>query len=373
MRHIKYLLGLVVLLVNINFAFAKSEVVIKVENSSGIDRAIETVEVEWNLLAAKGLKADQTIVLDADGNEIPSQIIKSKAGEAQQLIFQVQLDADADKAYTIKKGKPVAYPTKVYGKMVPTRYNDFAWENDVMAYRIYHSDLIPIDGPSGGIDVWSKRTSDLIVDKWYKDGGYHHDHGQGCDFYKVGPSLGAGGISLLEDGKMQKHANYTDAKIIASGPIRLIVEFSFAEQSVNGKTVAMTKTLSLDAGSSLNRFDVVFDTELKELPLTTGIVKRSGKGQVCMNEELGCIMYWEPEYKTYGHAGLAIIMTEASTMGTLENHIVAYDKATPNKAYTYYSGACWDKAEHFNTPKEWKAYLQLYKQQLTKPLKVTVE
>lgn len=373
MKRIKYLLGIIMLLLNINLALAKSGVVVKVENTTDSDRLIETVELAWSILAEKGLEVGQTIVLDASGNEIPSQLIKASNGEVTSLIFQCQLDAMAQTSFTIKKGKPANYPSKAYGKMESSRFNDFAWENDVIAFRIYHSDLMPIDGPSGGIDIWAKRTNELIVDKWYKEGDYHNDHGQGCDSYKVGPTLGAGGLSLIEDGNMNKHANYTDANIIANGPIRLIVEFSFNPQSIQGQKVSMSKTLTLDAGSSLNKFDVLYKSKKSELPLVTGILKRPNAGKICMDEGNGILAYWEPVNKKYGQTGLAIIMEESSTMGTLENHIVAYATATAGEAFTYYSGACWDKADHFKTLKDWKAYLQQYKQQLTTPLTITVE
>ena len=69
-----------------------------------------------------------------------------------------------------------------------------------MAFRIYGQALVPIDGPSNGIDLWYKRTSDLIIDKWYANdlagiASYHNDNGEGLDDYKVGRTLGAGAMA----------------------------------------------------------------------------------------------------------------------------------------------------------------------------------
>ncbi len=351
----------------------ESAATVSLKNPTAFDRTLETVEVPWRPMEKKGLQVGNTIVVNNMGEEVPSQILSDKNGKPLTLLFQTQLKAEENTRFFVKKGKPASYATQVYAKVEPRRYNDFAWENDVMAYRIYHSDLIPVDGPSGGIDVWAKRTKDMVIDTWFEHMDYHTDHGQGCDSYKVGPTLGAGSIALLEDGKIKTHANYTNAKIIAQGPIRLIAEFSFAEQEIQGKKVTTMKTLSLDAGSSLNKFDVIFDSELQDLELVTGIAKRKDKGQICMNEQEGYLMYWEPENAPFGHTGLGIIMPKSANMGTLDNQLVAYGIAKSQKAFTYYSGACWSTAAYFKSPKDWKSYLQNFKRQLKQPLEITVE
>ena len=365
--------SLTLLLLTFGNIAAKSKLEVSVTNPSELNRSIETVEVSWSDIADKGLEAEKCIVLNDREEEIASQVVYNAQHEAEYLLFQTQLKAAESAQFTIRKGTPAEYPTQIFAKAEPKRYNDFAWENNVIAYRIYHTDLIPIDGPSSGIDVWSKRTQEMVIEKWFSHMNYHKDHGQGCDSYKVGPTLGAGGIALLENNHIKGFGNYTTVVIRANGPLRLIAEFSFEEQNINGQKVSMKKTLTYDAGKSLNKFDVVFNTELKELPVVTGITKRKGKGQLCMNEELGCIMYWEPKNAPNGHTGVGIVMPEASTMGTLENHIVAYGNAKPQKKFTYYSGACWDKGGIFTSAKAWKAHLQQHKEQLSLPLQVTVK
>jgi len=54
-----------------------------------------------------------------------------------------------------------------------------AWESDRIAHRMYHQDLIPGEGTvSSGVDVWIKSTRALVINKWYKNGDYHNDHGE---------------------------------------------------------------------------------------------------------------------------------------------------------------------------------------------------
>ena len=61
----------------------------------------------------------------------------------------------------------------------------------------------------------------LIVDRWYRSGDYHKDHGEGLDFYKVGPSRGCGGTGLYAEGALHVSRNYKAARRTANGPVRV--------------------------------------------------------------------------------------------------------------------------------------------------------
>jgi hypothetical protein len=88
---------------------------------------------------------------------------------------------------------PSDFAPKTYARFVPERYDDFAWENDRIAFRVYGKALEKVpDEMAHGQDVWAKRTSEMVINKWYKSCDYHVDHGQGLDFYDVGFSLGSG-------------------------------------------------------------------------------------------------------------------------------------------------------------------------------------
>ncbi len=352
-----------------------------VENKTAIDRGIETIELDWSTLAAKGAKAEQVIITDfLTGQEIPSQIVNDASGNPELLIFQTKLSVGTVAYYIVKNGNPQEYTKKAGGRVVPERYNDYAWENDVVAFRVYQEKLIPVDGPSGGIDVWSKSTKGLIIDSWYEGEDYHKDHGEGCDSYKVGPTLGGGGIALVENETLNLHANYKEATIIADGPIRISASLTFGTQTLGGKEVNMTKIISLDAGSNLNKYEVTFDSDISELPIATGIVRRKSPGNVYMNEDAGILAYWEPENKTFGHTGLGIVMPNSSIMRTMDEHFVALATAKSGEPFTYYSGACWSKStksfRKSNTPRnnsEWIAYLKRQMEQEKYPLEVLIK
>lgn len=74
-----------------------------------------------------------------------------------------------------------------------------AVENQYMALRIYFND-------SGAIDVYSKNGRGLELEQygWYPDSLAQADYGAGCDEYRVGKTVGLGGIALWDGEKEVK-------------------------------------------------------------------------------------------------------------------------------------------------------------------------
>ena len=204
---------------------SKNEIKVTVKNSLNIKRVNETVEVSMADIA-KNIGGDASfVVLDPSGVEIPSQLIYAGESKPQKLIFQATVNENASAEYSIKKGTPSSYPQKAFGRFVPERYDDYAWENDRIAFRIYGLALIPKDGASNGLDVWVKRTDNLIVDKWYSDYllkkiSYHKDNGEGCDCFKVGRTLGAGGVAPYVNDSIWLGINFQSYQVLDNGPIR---------------------------------------------------------------------------------------------------------------------------------------------------------
>ena len=133
---------------------------------------------------------------------------------------------------------------------MPERKDDFAWENDRMAFRMY-GPALAAEGAKGGIDVWTKSVRYPIVDKWYKAGPdtYHDDHGEGMDAYKVGPTLGAGGLGYLtKDGKFVPSTEFKSWKVIDKGPLRLRFQLQYAPLTLGDAKVSETRKITMDAG-----------------------------------------------------------------------------------------------------------------------------
>lgn len=74
---------------------------------------------------------------------------------------------------------------ETWARFVPERKDDFAWENELTAFRTYGPAIRPTGQPfrpgmeDSGIDCWTKRVNYPIIDKWYAGerhhAGYHQD------------------------------------------------------------------------------------------------------------------------------------------------------------------------------------------------------
>jgi len=350
-------------------------IVIRIENTLDIPRYNEVLELDWQLLEKVNpeiLKSPFVVENKQTGKQLPYQIITDQDNQALQLLVQVSIAPASILNIRLKKGSPEVFQPKTFGRMVPERKDDFAWENDKIAFRIYGPALQATGEISNGIDVWVKSTSEMIIDKWYKLDDYHVDHGEGLDGYKVGPTLGAGGIAPIANGKLFYSKNWVGYKILASGNLRTVFELSYAPWKFNETEISETKRITLNAGSQMNKIEVSYKTKvLDNIPVALGIVKRTGKGVAVLNEISGTITYWEPSDKQNGITGIGLVAPECSGMSIIENHLVAFGKAVNNQVYTYYQGACWDKAGEITNEKEWEKYLQDYSLKLKTPLKIS--
>lgn len=94
----------------------------------------EVVEVKGSeLYKALGVKAGTPVVVkDKRGNEVTSQL-----DHDGNLLVDVFVRPLSTTTYTVVVGQPKKYRQWVYGRLVPERKDDIAWENDRGAYRIY--------------------------------------------------------------------------------------------------------------------------------------------------------------------------------------------------------------------------------------------
>ena len=88
---------------------------------------------------------------------------------------------------------------RAYGRFVRERRDDFAWENDLVAHRMYGAALEtwaqePLT--SSAVDVWVKKTNRLVINDWYMTDDYHRDTGEGADLYSAGRTRGCGGNAV---------------------------------------------------------------------------------------------------------------------------------------------------------------------------------
>jgi rhamnogalacturonyl hydrolase YesR len=374
-----------------------------VANPAPFRRECETVE-----LGAGDLRMNPNSLAHmavADG--LSSRILDSQAyasvpgGAADRLLFQVDLAPGESRTYSLLDASALAAVpppiVKTYARQVTERASDMAWESDRIAHRMYQMDLIRIEGTvSSGIDVWSKRTRDPIINTWYRNGDYHNDHGLGLDDYHVSRSRGCGGLGVWDGRRLHVSLNFRDARVITTGPIRSEFELTYDAWDAGGRRVSETKRIRIDAGSNMSRAESVFASDdPTPLSIGVGMALRPDGGVIHMDREGGRMSYWQPADRDRGNIGCAVIFPEGgirefvSESETLPKpspaqlttpdseglppvaNLLAIVPAEPGKPFVYWLGAGWSRSGDFPDGKSWADYVLRFTEGLHAPLRVT--
>jgi hypothetical protein len=316
------------------------------------------------------------------GKELLRQSIDMDGDGAMDLfLFQSDFKAGETKSFLVKLGEPQAPARdqfKAYGRFVRERYDDFAWENDRIAHRMYGKALETWQAEpltSSTVDVWTKRVRRLVINDWYMVDDYHDDHGEGADFYSAGTSRGCGGSGIWDNGKLVVSRNFIDSKVIANGPIRVIFELTYAPWVVNGRLISEVKRITLDAGQNFDRLESHYKS-LPDKPITYGIgIKNFGAASVQSNRQEGWLRTWEPLQKgRAGNLGCAVLIDPGMLVDVTEaeGNCLVIAKAPADQPAVYYAGFGWDKSGDFANMADWDAYLRQFSQRLRAPLKISV-
>ncbi len=310
-------------------------------------------------------------------------------GKYDALLFFADVGAQSASNYIIvadSTRKSAQSQRSAYARFVPERSDDFAWENDRVAFRAYgpKGQKEALQGVAGstlssGIDLWFKKVDYSIIDKWYKKhsetpGYYHTDHGEGYDPYHVGKSRGLGGTGLWLKDSLQVSENFTKYKIISEGPLRTVFELTYAPWGK--EDIEETKRISLDMGSNFSKFDIFLTAEARATNYSVGIALHDNRGDVKINTEKGWFRYWEPIDGSF--VGEGIVMNPSKVVDAFahvsnisdESHLLIVTK--PNDRLTYYAGFAWKKSGQVASVAEWDAMLEHQTLIVGNPLEVTV-
>jgi len=334
---------------------APAAVSVKVHNPLATARGPETVAITVAELRkhAPALEAAKLVVFDDKRQPVLSQLVDTDGDDTpDELVFQASLGAKEIKLFTVEAGTRQVAPRdayKVYGRFVRERHDDFAWENDRVAHRMYGPDLEiwkkePLT--SSGIDVWVKKTNRLIVNDWYMTDDYHHDNGDGADFYSVKTSRGCGGVAIFTGDKPAVSRNFVTSRVLANGPIRLVFELGYApfETGAPGVKVTEIKRITLDAGTNFNRIASTFKVEggASKVDVGVGVGKHPNSD---LKTDKTWVRTWEAVKDDNSSLGCAVVLPGGSTAALkstdLDTFLVA--KATPNVPFIYYMGTEWSK------------------------------
>lgn len=280
-----------------------------------------------------------------------------------------------------------AVQPKVYGRFVPERKDDFAWENEYAAFRMYGPALRP-ENPSNGVDLWLKKSPELVVDSFYYREHvlglpYHINYGKGLDCYKVGHTCGAGGLVVLAnvpyvpgevdgssmDLRLFVGGAYDRWEILEQTPDKFVFKLEYDSLEVNGNKLQESITITAEAGKMLNRADVVLRGECKEeLWVGGGIYLHDSVENVYICDHCGIAAYAEDalsdkiaaemnNFVPQGRSYIAVVTPHGGWQDILEGTLFSVQPYELGDTLTYYFGACWSEwsngEESFPTDESW--------------------
>jgi len=352
---------------------------VTVTNPSRVSRPGETVEVRLSdLTPITGERPGGDCVVTARGSD--ARLLSQVSGG--DLLFQADFAPGEEREFVVTGGTAGESRTvsRVAGMFVLPR-EDYAWENDRIAYRMY--------GPAfaselnNGIDVWTKRVRTLVVAKWYREAAqglpgqdsYHHDKGEGADFFDTGRSLGAGACALWVEGKVRQPGVFSRWETIASGPLRTEFALTYNPVEIAGVKFTETVRIALDAGENLNRVSVTFESPAggEELQVACGLVKRALTA-VSSDSVLCWMSLWGATNAdpVNGSLGTGVVFPRSSFFRFADDtvHALLIGRAVAGKPMTYYAGAGWTRSGDFGSGADWNSYLARKAARIASPLAV---
>jgi len=275
---------------------------------------------------------------------------------------------------------------KVYGRYVPERKDDFAWENEYAAFRMYGPALRP-ENPSNGVDLWLKASPELVVDSFYYrehvlGKPYHINYGKGLDCYKVGHTCGAGGLVVLADNKTYVGGAYDRWEIIEQTDDKFVFRLEYDSLQVGESVLQESITITAEAGKILNKAEVVLRGERKHegiLWAGGGLYLHEGAdtANIYCDDNKGIITYAEDALSdktaaqmnyefngstTQGTDYLAIVMPGGGVCMQQDDALFVVRTYQLGDTLTYYFGACWsqwsDGKRSFPNKESWLEAIQ---------------
>ena len=365
---------------------AGNALTVKAVNTLSFARPNQTIELSAKDLAPLGDDLMKIHVKDADGKEVLCQAVDTDYDAYHTpdiVIFQADFSPKETKTFTAYAGAKQEYTKeqfKAHGRFVRERFDDFAWENDLIAHRTYGKGLETWKGEpltSSAIDIWSKLHPTLIVNEWYMmgDAFYHHMNSNGGDDYSAGATRGDGGNGLWADDKLWVSKNFVMSRELAEGPIRVMFELDYEPFDVNGQQVAETMRVTLDAGSQMDHYQVAFKPVTAAGPLTAAVGLKKVRGEVpAFDAASGTLAIWEPMEANRGMQGVAAIVDPKKFVKQAEDRLndLLLVNAGPDNKIDYWAGFAWDKAGKITTPDDWKKYVDDFAQGVQSPIEVSV-
>jgi hypothetical protein len=284
--------------------------VVKNPNGYALDDAVVVLKVDdprWKSAA-----------VTLGGKEIPSQLDVLDEGATRELAFTLDLKAGEKKTVKIRFSETAqaadAYPQRVHaqmflkenGQIVPktvisatenNMYNQLhhhgpAIESELAAYRIYFDHKQTVD-PYGKV----VKRIELPATMWYPSDQQLLDK-YGDDVLYVGGSLGLGALKGWDGAKATHFEPMArrEAKILAMGPVRAIMEMNVYGWPYGGRTLDVSSRYTIYAGHrDVCVQDRIGGGDIAGLEFVTGVQKLR-RGDVMHTDDQGMVADWGRDF-----------------------------------------------------------------------------
>lgn len=254
-----------------------------------------------------------------------------------------------------------------------------AWENDKVAFRLYFD-------PRNSRDIFGKVSGKMVLDSVGISGDYHEMQDWGMDILKVGNSLGAGGVAMVNADTLVRlgKVENMEFQLVTEGPVRATMRLSYLGWQVGGNTFNVQEEITIWKGQDWYSSKIMLSEFTGEATLATGIVNLQSDSMVMERYEPGYVAIASHDQQSYKneYLGMAILASAESYAGhgqtseaNPQNDITEtwYIKLkTANSqpvSYRFYAG--WEVADqNFNNPQYFLDMLQKEARRLNSPVEM---
>lgn len=353
------------------------------------------------------------VVKDGD-REVPSQIDDLDRNlRNDELAFVIDMEAKGKKTLTVElysdKQTERNYPRRSYGDMIVRDFktkkkNKFPgyihslsapegvdvfhllhhhgadFESELVAYRVYFDERQTYDLYGKYNKQLELQTSQFYPDDEQLAAGY------GDDVLWAGQTVGLGALRGWDGQKptMVSPVKSRGQRMVASGPVRTIVELTDEGWQLGGQTFNLRQNVIIYAGHRDCEVQVYQDTPAEGVQFATGVINLNEK---MYSDHKGLVGDWGGNWPNGAKdsiagkpkivVGLAVNVPEKYVISEPANQkdqflytlgMKGSDRLTYNMAFT-----CDKETFGFKDAKEWFAWMKQWKKELDNPVKVTVE
>ena len=353
------------------------------------------------------------VVKDGD-REVSSQIDDLDRNlRNDELAFVRDMEAKGKKTLTVElysdKQTERNYPRRTYGDMIVRDFktkkkNKFPgyihslsapegvdvfhllhhhgadFESELVAYRVYFDERQTYDLYGKYNKQLELQTSQFYPDDEQLAAGY------GDDVLWAGQTVGLGALRGWDGQKptMVSPVKSRGQRMVASGPVRTIVELTDEGWQLGGQTFNIRQNVIIYAGHRDCEVQVYQDAPVKEVQFATGVINLNGK---MYSDHKGLVGDWGGNWPNGAKdsiagkpkivVGLAVSVPEKYVISEPANQkdqflytlgMKGSDRLTYNMAFT-----CDKETFGFKDAKEWFAWMKQWKKELDNPVRVTVE